>query len=40
MVPCGGLPWGYPPNIIEASYQAVTEGLEYGLMLQTGATAP
>ncbi len=27
---------GVSTNIIEASYQAVTEGLEYGLMLETG----
>jgi 2-isopropylmalate synthase len=26
---------GVSTNIIEASYQAVTEGLEYGLMIQT-----
>ena len=35
----GTLRWstlGVSTNIIEASYQAVTEGLEYGLMLQTG----
>ncbi|QQE64367.1 citramalate synthase [Leptolyngbya sp. BL0902] len=29
---------GVSTNIIEASYQAVTEGLEYGLMLETGPT--
>jgi 2-isopropylmalate synthase len=35
----GTLRWstlGVSTNIIEASYQAVTEGLEYGLMLQAG----
>ncbi len=30
---------GVSPNIIEASYQAVVEGIEYGLMLQKQATA-
>jgi len=30
---------GVSPNIIEASYQAVVEGLEYGLMLQFQARA-
>jgi 2-isopropylmalate synthase len=31
---------GVSANIIEASYQAVTEGLEYGLMLEHGSPAP